>query len=157
MSDEISTIKNICRYCLSNFQLRDSSRLMSSLIYQLCRELDLDVPAVEGLIYVDINGLRRPFAHCFNVYQSHIVDSSIYSFALLNKSIEGLFPLFIAGTPPDHLDYVVHGEIKYNSQHIFKKEFLNKIISKLGNCSELEIRRFCDLEDAKKESLFWCK
>lgn len=156
MNTDINTIKNICRYCLVNFETCHSSRLMSSLIYQICKELDIDVPAVEGLMYVNINGCRRPFAHCFNIYHGAIIDSTVYSYALMNKSIEGLFPLFIAGTPPDHMDYVVHGEIKYNFQHKFKVQLLDSIISQLDQYSDIEIKRFDEFEDARKKNLFWC-
>ncbi|MGE5628311.1 MAG: hypothetical protein ACM3X7_09365 [Solirubrobacterales bacterium] len=156
MNTNIDIIKNICKYCLVNFEISNSSRLMASLVHQLSRELDIDVPAVEGLMYLDIHGSRRPFAHCFNLFNSNIVDSTIYSYALMNKSLEDLFPLFITGTPPEHLDYVVQREIKYEKQHKFKKEFLVSILSELPKYSNVEIKRFNEYEDGKKKNIFWC-
>jgi len=148
-------INNICRYCLTNYQIQGSSRLISGLIYQLCKELDMDVPAVEGILYVDINGCRRPFAHCFNVINYEIIDCTIYSYALINKSISNLFPTYIIGTPPDYMDYIIGKEIKLDAQFRFKKDHLNNILSELYNYDNIQIRRFNEREDAKKQNLFY--
>jgi hypothetical protein len=154
-NNEKNAVKNICKFCLTNYQIQGSSRLISSLIYQLCREMGIDAPAVEGILYVDIKGHRRPFSHCFNVINCDIIDCTIYSYALANKSISELFPAYIIGTPPDHLDYVIDKEIKPDSQFKFQKHYLQDIISQLDNYSDVKIERFTEYEDAKKQNLFY--
>ena len=154
-NNEKNLIKSMCKYCLTNYQIQGSSRLISSLIYQLARELDMNVPAVEGILYVDIKGCRRTFAHCFNVMNCEIIDCTIYSYALINKSISDLFPTYIVGTPPDHIDYIVDKEIKPDYQFKFKKDYLNSILSQLNNYDNIQIERFTEYKDAKKQNLFY--
>lgn len=63
----------------------------------------MDVPAVEGLLFVENNGYKRQYAHCFNVCRSDIIEASIYQFALINNTIESLFPLYIVGSIPEFI------------------------------------------------------
>jgi hypothetical protein len=153
--DERKTIESLVKYCLLNFQIRGGSRIISSFIYQVLRELDIDAPAVEGIFYVEMEGRPRPFVHCFNVRGCDIIDASVYGFALLNRAVEDLFPLYIIGTPPDHMDYYITKELKPGSQYHFKKEYLHSVISELGDYRDRSIERFDDLSDSMKQDLFY--
>jgi len=152
---ERNIIENSVKYCLLNFKIRGNSRIIASFLYQLLKRQGIEAPAAEGLVYVEIKGLRRPFAHCFNVKSCDIIDGSIYSFALINKTISDLFPLYIVGTPPEHIDYFVSKEIKPESQFIFKNELLDSIISTLHEYQGIRPERFDDLSDSKKQDIFY--
>lgn len=154
-SDERKIIESLVKYCLVNFKIRGSSRIISSFIYQVLREMDIYAPAVEGIFYADIKGRPRPFVHCFNIRSCDIIDASVYGFALLNKAVEDLFPLYIIGIPPDHMDYYITKELKPDSQQQFKKEFLHSVISELGAYRGRSVERFDDLADSKKQDLFY--
>lgn len=154
-TDERRTVENLIKYCLLNFQIKGCSRMISSFIYQVLKELDIDAPAVEGIIYVEINGRQRPFAHCFNARSCDIIDGSVYGFALLNKAVGDLFPLYILGDPPDHMEYCITKEIKPASQCQFRKEFLACVISQLDSLSYIQVERFDDLADSLKQDLFY--
>ncbi|WP_081504350.1 hypothetical protein [Clostridium sp.] len=130
---------------------------MCSLIYQCCKELDMDVPAIEGLIFVEINGYRRQYAHCFNVCGTNIIDASIYEFALINKIIENLFPLYIVGNIPSHIEYSVMKEIKLQNQIKFKNDIIKKVIRESENYTNIDISRFSIVDDSKKDNLFFIK
>jgi len=149
------TVENLLKYCLLNFQIRGGSRIISSFIYQVLRELDIDAPAVEGIIYVEIKGHPRPFAHCFNVSSCDIIDGTVYGFALLNKAVADLFPLYIIGNPPDHMEYCVTKELKPASQFQFRKEYLEKVISELDLYHNASVERFSDISDSRKQDLFY--
>lgn len=148
-------IENLLKYCLVNFQTRGSSRLLSAFIYQVLRELDIDAPAVEGVVYVEIMGHARPFAHCFNAHGCDIIDGSIYSLALINKAVGRQFPLYVAGDPPDHMEYCITGELKSGSQPQFGSEFIQAVISALASYSDVEVDRFDELADSAKKDLFY--
>lgn len=154
-TDERRTVENLIKYCLLNFQIKGCSRIISSFIYQVLKELDIDAPAVEGIIYVEINGRPRPFVHCFNARSCDIIDGSVYGFALLNKAVGDLFPLYILGDPPDHMEYCITKEIKPASQCQFRKEFLACVISQLDSLSYIQVERFDDLADSRKQDLFY--
>jgi hypothetical protein len=154
-TNERKIIESIVKYCLVNFQVRGSSRIISSFIYQLLRELDIDSPAVEGIIYVEMKGRQRPIVHCFNVSGCDFIDASVYGFALINKAVGDLFPLYIIGTPPDHMEYYITKELKPDSQYQFKKEYLHSVISELCMYRDMPIDRFDDLSDSKKQDLFY--
>jgi hypothetical protein len=153
--DERRTVENLIKYCLLNFQIKGCSRMISSFIYQALKELGIDAPAVEGIVYVEINGRTRPFVHCFNVISCDIIDGSVYGFALLNKAVGDLFPLYVIGNPPDHMDYCITKEIKPASQYQFRKEFLASVISELDSLSGIRLERFDDLTDSRKQDLFY--
>jgi hypothetical protein len=154
-TNERKIIESVVKYCLVNFQVRGSSRIISSFIYQLLRELDIDAPAVEGIIYVQMKGRQRPIAHCFNVRGCDFIDASVYSFALTNKAVGDLFPLYIIGTPPDQMEYYITKEVKPDSQYQFKKEYLYSVISELGTYRDRSVERFDDLSDSRKQDLFY--
>ena len=153
--NERKIIESLVKYCLVNYRTRGSSRIISSFIYQVLREMDIEAPAVEGIFYVELKGRPRPFVHCFNIISCDIIDASVYGFALLNKAVEDLFPLYIIGTPPDHMDYYITKELKPDSQYKFKKEFLHSIISELGAYKGRSVERFDDLSDSRKQDLFY--
>jgi hypothetical protein len=100
----------------------NSSRLISSLIYQCGRILEMDLIAVSGILYVEINGYKRQYAHCFNIYKSNIIDASIYQFAMMYQNVEEKFPLYVCTNIPEHIEYKIMDEIKYTTQLKFKKE-----------------------------------
>lgn len=152
---ERNIIENSVKYCLLNFKIRGNSRIIASFLHQLLKRQGIEAPAAEGLVYVEIKGLMRPFAHCFNIMSCDIIDGSIYGFALINKTISDLFPLYIVGTPPGHIDYYVNKEIKPETQYIFKNGFLDSVISLLHEYEELKPERFDDLYDSKKQDIFY--
>lgn len=145
---------NICSYCIKKYQILNNGPTIANLIYQLCRYMDIDVPACQGILYVEINGYKRQYAHCFNVYNAQIIDASIYQFALINKSIEHMFPLFIVGVLPEHLEYKISNEIKYNSMIKIRDEYLKHVLREISDEKESKIERFDITYDAKKENLF---
>lgn len=157
MNKDMSLFHNLCRYLMTNYQVMNSSRIMCSLIYQCCKEFGMDVPAVEGLIFVEVNGYRRQYAHCFNVCGTNIVDASIYEFALINKTIENLFPLYIVGNIPSHIEYSVMKEIKFQNQTKFNNDVIKNIIRESENYNNIKINRFSMFDDSKKENLFFIK
>lgn len=153
MSNE-EFLRKICLYCINNYQIMNSSRMISSLIYQCGRILEMDLTAVEGILYVEINGYKRQYAHCFNVYRSSIVDASIYQFAMMYKNVEGSFPLYISINLPDNIEYKVMHEIKYETQLKFECELLNKIISEAADGDNFLENRFSLADDSSKDNLF---
>lgn len=152
-SDE-ELLRKICLYCINNYQIMNSSRMISSLIYQCGRILEMDLTAVEGILYVEINGYKRQYAHCFNVYRSSIVDASIYQFAMLYKNVEDSFPLYISANLPENIEYKVMHEIKYETQLKFERELINKIISEAAGGDSFSENRFSLIDDSSKENLF---
>ncbi|AKN32549.1 hypothetical protein Ccar_17460 [Clostridium carboxidivorans P7] len=145
----------ICKYCISRYQVLNNAPILSSLIYQLGRKLQIDIPAIRGILYVEVNGYKRQYAHCFNVYNGQIVDSTIYQYALINKGIEHLFPLYVVGIAPSHIDYSINSEIKYECQFKFKDEYLSKILKDIKDSNDIKLERFSLLEDSKKETLIF--
>lgn len=157
MSTEMEIIRSICKYCTNSYQISNSAPIMSSFIYQLCRELDIYVPAVRGILSVEVKGYKRQFAHCFNIYNCDIIDATIYQYAFINKSIDILFPVFVAGNVPENIDYLIHNEIKLDSQIKFKKDYLNRVLDEIKQIDNINLKKFNLLEDSKKENLFYYK
>lgn len=157
MSTEMEIIRSICKYCINSYQISNSAPIMSSFIYQLCRELDIYVPAVRGILSVEVKGYKRQFAHCFNIYNCDIIDATIYQYAFINKSIDILFPVFVAGNVPENIDYLIHNEIKLDSQIKFKKDYLNRVLDEIKQIDNINLKKFNLLEDSKKENLFYYK
>lgn len=157
MSTKMEIIRLICKYCINRYQISNSAPIISSFIYQLCRELDIDVPAVQGILSVEVKGYKRQFAHCFNIYKCDIIDATIYQYAFINKSIDALFPVFVAGGAPENIDYLIHNEIKLDSQIKFKKDYLNKVLNEIKQIDNINLKKFSLLEDSKKENLFYYK
>lgn len=155
MNKDMNLFHNLCKYIMKNYQVMNSSKITSGLIYQCCRELEMDVPAVEGLVFVEVNGYKRQYAHCFNAQGTTIIDASIYEFALINKIIEDLFPLYIAGNVPAHIEYSIIKEIKYENQSKFNKDIINRIIEESQNYGDMIVNRFSMIEDSKKKNLFY--
>ncbi len=152
---EREIIDNICLYCINKYQVLNNAPILSSFVYQLGRKAQIDIPAVRGILHVEVNGYNRQFAHCFNVYNGQVVDTSIYQYALINQCIEHLFPLYIVGMTPAHIDYSINSEIKYESQFRFKDEYLLKALKELKNFNSIELKRFSIIEDCKKENLIF--
>ncbi|WP_155241962.1 hypothetical protein [Clostridium pasteurianum] len=157
MNKDINLFHNLCKYIMKNYQVMNSSKMTANLIYECCRELEMDVPAVEGLIFVEVNGYKRQYAHCFNVQGTTIIDASVYEFALINKRIENLFPMYIVGNIPAHIEYSIMKEIKYEDQIRFNKKIIDKIIIEAKNYNDVTIDRFSENEDSKKENLFYLR
>lgn len=153
MSDE-ELLRKICLYCINKYEIMNSSRMISSLIYQCGRILEMDLTAVEGILYVEINGYKRQYAHCFNVYRSSIVDASIYQFAMMYKNVEDSFPLYISVNLPENIEYKVMHEIKYETQLKFERELLIKIISEAAGGDDFSENRYSLTDDSSKENLF---
>lgn len=157
MSSNMEIIKSICCYCINRYQISNSAPIISSFIYQLCKELDIDVPAVRGILSVEVKGYKRQFAHCFNIYNCDIIDATIHQYAFINKSIDTLFPIFVAGNVPENIEYLIHNEIKLDSQIKFRKQYLNKILDEINQSGNINLKKFSLLEDSKKENLFYYK
>jgi|GEM_PF-2412842 len=154
-SEEKTFFENLCKMCVSNYQIMNSSDLLSSLVSQVGRLKGIDLPFMKGILYVEISGRKRSYAHCFNVYRGQVIDASIYSNALLNKNYEELFPLYIVGNEPDHIEYSVLSEVYLDSQFKFEKGFLESIIYKIDNYKDIKIKRFNEIEDSRKKNLFY--
>lgn len=151
-------LKNICEYCMGKYMLLNSGPLISSLICQLCKYVDMDVPAIHGIIRIHISeNYSRSFAHCFNIYDGIIIDASIYEYALTNKAISHLFPTYVLSNVPEHMDYIMHGELTVDSQIKFSDKFLKNILENIRNNTFGPVKRFSLMEDSKKENLFYCR
>lgn len=149
--------KNLCQYCIGKYTILNSGPLISSLIYQLCKYVDMDVPAIQGILRVHINeNYSRSFAHCFNIYNGIIIDASIYQYALTNKVISHLFPIYIFSIVPEHIDYIMQRRLNANSQIKFSREFLKNALENIQNNNFKSVKRFDLIEDSKKENLFYC-
>lgn len=121
---EKNFLKSLCKYCISKYTISNSGPLISSLIYQLCKYVDIDVPVIQGVLRVHINdNYSRSFAHCFNVYKGIVLDASIYQFALTNRAIGHLFPVYVFGNVPAHIDYIMERILTVDFQTKFSKNF----------------------------------
>lgn len=156
-SEEKVFFENLCKMCIYNYQVLNSSNLISALISQVSRLKGIDVPVIKGILYVEINGYKRNYAHYFNMYKWQVIDATIYGHALLNKNFEELFPVYIVGNEPEHIEYSVLSEVYLDSQFKFKKDFLDSIIYKLDNYKDIKIKRFNEIEDSRKKNLFYYK
>ncbi|MCI1943774.1 hypothetical protein [Clostridium luticellarii] len=149
--------ENICKYCIGKYTLLSSGPLIPSLICQLCKYADMDVPVIRGILRVQINeNYIRSFAHCFNIYNGSIIDASIYEYALTNKAIGHLFPIYILDNIPPHIDYIMQEELVVDSQVKFSEQFLKNSLEKIQNNNLEFVKRFTLIEDSKKENLFYC-
>lgn len=157
MNKDMTLFHNLCKYIIKNYQVMNSGKIISSLVYQCSKEIGRDVPAVEGLVFVEINGYKRQYAHCFNTMGIDIIDASIYELALINRKIESLFPLYITGSIPPHIEYSIIREITYDNQIKFNKSIIEKIIMESKDYDHIIINRFSENEDSKKENLFYLK
>ncbi|MHC6179473.1 hypothetical protein ACYUJ6_06395 [Clostridium sp. JNZ X4-2] len=154
---EKTFLKSICEYCIGKYMILNNGPLIASFIRQLCRYVDMDVPAMHGLIHIRINETySRSFAHCFNICNGIIVDASIYEYALTNKAISHLFPTYVLSSVPEHMDYIIHGELTLNSQFKFRDKFLKNTLENIKNNNFEPVKRFTLIEDSKKENLFYC-
>lgn len=154
---EKTFLENVCKYCISKYTISNNAPLIASLIYQICKHENMYVPAIQGILRICINeNYSKSFAHCFNVYRGVIIDASLYQYALVNKAIENLFPLYIVSTTPSHIDYIIHNEIKKDSQVRFSDKFLENTLKNIKKSNFSHIKRFSLLEDSKKEELFFC-
>lgn len=154
-TEEKELFIKICKFCINKYQVINSAPLISSFIYEVCRKAELDVPAVEGILHVEVNGRIRQYSHCFNVFNSTIIDASIYQFALLNQSIENIFPLFVVGDTPEVLDYSILHEIKKGSRMTFSSNLIESTLQSIISQKKTELKRFKLEEDIKKQNLFY--
>lgn len=154
-TEEKDFLIKICRFCINKYQVINSAPLMSSFIYELCKKSEMDVPAVEGILHVEVNGRILQYSHCFNVFNSTIIDASVYQFALMNKSIENIFPLFVVGDAPETLDYSILHEIRKGSRTTFSSNLIESTLKAAGSQEQIELKRFSLEEDAKKQNLFY--
>ena len=155
-NSEKAFLKNVCKYCIDNYTISNNGPLIASLIDQLCLHVNMDVPAVQGILHLRINdNCSRSFAHCFNVYNGSIIDASIYQYALIYRSIENLFAIYVVQNTPDYIDYRI--DAKMNRKHRFKfnKKLLQNILEDIKNFNSPEIKRFNLNEDSKKKNLFY--
>ncbi|NMM64050.1 hypothetical protein HBE96_15490 [Clostridium sp. P21] len=152
---EKELMNTICKYCINKYQILNNAPILSSFIYQLGKKLDLDIPSIRGVLNVEVNGYKRLFAHCFNVYNGQIVDTSIYQYALINKSIKHLFPLYIVEITPSHIEYSINSEVKYECQFKFKDEYLSKALNEIRTFNNIDLKRFSISDDCKKENIIY--
>lgn len=157
INDEKKFLIKICKYCISNYQILNSAPIISDFIYELCKEVDLYVPPAHGIITLEINDIKKQFSHCFNIYNSMIVDASIYGLALINKSLVSLLPLYIVGYPSSAIDYHIYAGAKHKSQIKFDSSYLKKVLHEIDNISDIDIDKFDNLYDSKKQNLFFYK
>lgn len=154
---ERSFFEGLCKMCISNYQILNNANMVSTLISQICRIKEMDVPFVKGILYVNVNNYKREYAHCFNMYRGNVIDASIYQYAIMNRNISKLFPTYIIGNEPDHIEYMVMSEVKYDSQFKFDKEFLNKLLHNIDEYTYMKIPQFNEIDDSKKKNLFYYK
>ncbi|APM38640.1 hypothetical protein [Clostridium kluyveri] len=153
---EKAFFKNVCKYCIDKYTISNNGPLMASLINQLCNRIDMDVPAVQGILCLRINdNYSRSFAHCFNVYNGNIIDASIYQYALIYRSIESLFPTYVVQNTPDYIDYRIDNKMSIRHNVKFNEELLENILKNIEDKDLPEIKRFNLNEDSKKENLFY--
>ncbi|MFL0196520.1 hypothetical protein ACJDU8_13275 [Clostridium sp. WILCCON 0269] len=156
-NSEKNFLNNVCKYCVNKYTVSNSGPLIASLIQQLCKYVNMDLPAVQGIVRLHINeNYSRSFAHCFNIYDGGIIDASIYQYSLIYKSIENLFPTYIVCNTPEHIDYIINNKMQPKSIVKFNDEFLKSILEDIKNIELPEIKRFNLNEDSKKKNLFYC-
>lgn len=156
-SEEKNFFQNLCEICVSDYQVLNSSDLVSALISQVSRLKGIDVPFIRGILYVQIKNRRRNYAHSFNIYKGQVIDAAIYGHALLNKNFQELFPLYVVGNEPEHIEYSVISEVYLDAQFKFNEDFLRNIIYKIDNYRATNIKRFNEIEDSRKKNLFYYK
>ncbi|MBV4415549.1 hypothetical protein [Clostridium tyrobutyricum] len=151
-------LKNICKYCVSNYMVSNSSPIMSSLIYHICKFLDMDSMAVQGIVTLHINEFSsKSFAHCFNVCDGIIIDASIYEYALINRRISHIIPMYIVDSIPYNISYTVQNEIPIDYRFKFSNKFVNNIINEIKFVDDIYLGKFNLIDDAKKKNLFYCR
>lgn len=156
-NEESNLFNSICEYCINKYQILNSAPIISNFIYQICRHIDMDVPSIQGILIIEVNGYKRQFAHCFNVYNGSIIDATIFQFAIINKTINNIFPFYVVGNIPEHIDYIINNEIKLDFQTKFSKDYIEKAIHEIKNMVHTPINKFDSLEDSRKENLFFWK
>lgn len=149
--------QNLCKICVSNYEILNSSDLLGALVSQVSRLKGFDVPFIKGLVYVKIKNYKMNYAHCFNMYKGQVIDAAIYGYALLNKNLQELFPLYVVGNEPEHIEYSVISEKYLDSQFKFNEDFLRDILYNVDNYKDTRIKRFNEIEDSRKKNLFYYK
>lgn len=152
---ERNFFEGLCKICLLKYQVLNSTDMISTLISQASRMKGIDVPFIRGILYVEINNRKRPYAHCFNMYKGQVIDGSIYSYAMLNKNIENAFPLYVVGNEPYGIEYSVNGEVRLDKQFKFKEGFLKDLVEAAPDYANISIKRFSNIEDGRKKNLFY--
>ncbi|PJI09359.1 MULTISPECIES: hypothetical protein [Clostridium] len=153
--EEKRFLKNLCKMCFVKYQVVNSAPMISALISQVCRIKNLDVPLVEGVLYVKIRNRTLQYAHCFNTYHGNIIDASIYQFAIMNSGIKDIFPKIIVGDDIDEIEYSIFREIKYENQFKYKEEFLRSIIEEVDEYENSKLDKIDEYKDSKKQNLFY--
>ncbi|WP_368487801.1 hypothetical protein [Clostridium sp. BJN0013] len=153
---EKTFFKNVCKYCIDKYIISNNGPLIASLINQLCNHVNMDVPAVQGIVRLHVNdNYSRSFAHCFNVYNGNIIDASIYQYALIYRSIENLFPIYVVQNIPDYIDYRIDNKMSIKHKVKFNEKLLENILKNIKDRDLPEIKRFNLNEDSKKKNLFY--
>lgn len=147
-------LSNLCKYCINNYQILNNGPILSSFIYQVCKEIDLDVPVVRGILGIEVNGIKREFAHCFNLYNGDIIDATVYQYALMYKSLQYKLPLYVSGNTSDKIEYEIGKELKYSEQVKFDKLILQRVVNSIKTTNINEPEYFNEIDDSKKKSLF---
>ncbi|MCR3761086.1 hypothetical protein [Clostridium felsineum] len=155
VEEEKKFLTNLCKLCVCEYQVVNNAPMIGALISQVCRLKELDVPLIDGILYIKIGKRKLQYAHCFNTYHGNIVDASIYQFAIMNKNIEKLFPKVVIGEGNEAIEYSVIKEIKYENQFKYKDEFLKEVLSKVDKYESLEIDKLDEYKDSKKQNLFY--
>lgn len=149
-------LKNICKYCINNFIISNSGPIIPSLIYELCKFLDMDAMAVRGILTIHINNqFSRSFAHCFNICDGIIIDSTIYQYAIMNRQIEHIIPMYIVENFPYYIDYTIQNELPQTCYFKFSEKFLKNTIRKLQSNEYPNPKKFDIIQDSKKHNLFF--
>lgn len=149
-------LKNICKYCIDKYTILNNGPLIASLINQLCNHVNMDVPAIQGIVRLHINdNYSRSFCHCFNVYNGCIIDASIYQYALIYRSIENLFPTYIVQNTPEYMDYIIDNKMSTKHKVKFSEKVLESILKDISGKNLPDIKRFNLVEETKKENLFY--
>lgn len=71
--------------------------------------------------------------------------------------MDSIFPVFAARSVPENIEYLIHNEIKLDSQVKFRKEYLSKVLDEIKQSYNINLKKFSLLEDSKKENLFYYK
>lgn len=155
-NSEKTFLTTVCKYCIDNYTISNNGPLIASLISQLCLHVNMDVPAVQGIVRFRINdNYSRSFAHCFNVYNGSIIDASIYQYALMYRSIENLFPTYVVQNTPDYIEYRIDAKMNKKHRVKFNEKLLKNILKDIKDINLPEIKRFNLNEDSKKKNLFY--
>lgn len=151
-------LRDTCIYCIKNYSILNSSPIISSLIYQICKMSNIDCMPVRGIVKIRINqNITRTFAHCFNVGDGIIIDASIYEYAIMHKQISDSIPFYVVENIPCSIEYIVESELPRNHQFNFPDTFLKNIIKNIKSAKKLSLYKFNMIDDSKKSNLFFCR